>query len=255
MTMERHARITPRDLELLAFIAEHRLVLAGHVQAHLGLSVRAAHGRLRSLHTSGYITQRRLFHHQPSCYQITRQGLAAIGSSYRAPRIDLACYAHDIGTAWLWLAARHGSLGPAREVISERRLRSEDARRDPACEPLGVRLGGPGPRGVLRLHYPDLLLLLPANRRVAVELELTGKGRGRREEILSGYGADPRIDAVLYLVENTAIGRAVSSSARILGIGQLVHVQRFQWGQTAPRPPAPVAARQQLRAQNPEIAR
>ncbi len=236
------ARLTERDLRLLEFIADHRLVLACHVQTLLETSAAVTYGRLRSLTTGGYLRQRKVFHRQPGCYQITRKGLAAIDSGYLPPQIDLARYRHDVGVAWLWLAARSGAFGLARDVISERRLRSHDASPERSGEPLGVRLGGYGPGGKPRLHYPDLLIVLAAGQRVAVELELTAKGRTRRETILSGYAVDSRIDAVLYLAQHPAIARSVRSSARMLGVANRVHVQPFRWSPAAMRAPAPIRA-------------
>src|SRR5437660_1348058 len=96
--------ITHRDREVLLFAAEHRLVLAEHVAALLGTSAGAASGRLRALCSAGLLARRTVFHRQPACYQTTRQGLAAIGSSLPAPRFDVAGYLHDAGLAWLWLA-------------------------------------------------------------------------------------------------------------------------------------------------------
>jgi hypothetical protein len=219
------ARLTDRDQELLAFMAEHRFVLAGHVQSLLGISPSAAAARLRALSAAGFIASRRIFHHQPAAHQITRKGLRTIASSLPVPRIDLRCYQHDIDLAWLWLVAHGGAFGPLRSAVSERQMRSTDAVVARSGAPLGVRLGGVGPHGVERLHYPDLMLLAPGGQRIAVELELSAKGRTRRERILAGYGADARIDAVLYLVKDAALARSIQASARRLGISPRVHVQ------------------------------
>ncbi len=248
-------RITERDLELLGFLAEHRLVLTAHAQALLGISEDAANGRLRALASAGFLRREPGFQGQPSCHLITRKGLAAVGCRYRSPRIDLRCYRHDVGVAWLWLAARAGRFGPLRELISERRLRSLDADPDRSDEPVGVRLGGFGPAGKPRLHYPDLLLVLEGGHRIAVELELTSKGRARREKILLGFAADSRIDLVLYLVDRRATGRAIQASARQIGISELVRAQWVQW-EEVPRPGGgrTIAARERARSA-PAVAR
>jgi hypothetical protein len=107
-------------------------------------------------------------------------------------------------------------------------MRSRDGA-DPSAEPFGIRLGGYGAGGRPRLHYPDLLLDTNCGHRVAIELELSGKKRTHRETILSGYSVDRRIDAVLYLVDDPAVARALSASVRRLGLESLVHVQRFTW--------------------------
>ena len=229
-------RLTPRDLELLAFAAEHRLILSDHARALLGMSAEAARTRLGALSRAGHLTPQQPFHRRTRCYQISRPGLDAIASDLGPPRrLDLRSYDHEAGAAWLWLAAGAGRFGPVREVVAERRLRSLDARPERDGPPLGVRLGGAGPRGQPRIHYPDLLLITPDGRRIALELELSSKGRVRREKILAGYGADARIDAVLYLVKDRRIGRSIQDSARRLGIGALVHVQPVSL------PPGPAA--------------
>jgi hypothetical protein len=227
---QRAARITARDLEVLAFVADHRLVLAAQIQALLGVSADATRARLGALSKAGLLSQQRLFHRQPACYQITRNGLAIIASELPRPNLDLRCYGHDIGLAWLWLAARAGAFGRVREVLSERQMRSRDGRADRGGEPLAVRLGGFGAGGRQRLHYPDLLLATATAHRVALELELSGKGRSRREGILAGYAADARIDAVIYLVNRPGLQRQLQASAAGLGVSSLVHVKRFHWG-------------------------
>jgi hypothetical protein len=230
----RDVRLTERDLRVLSFMAEHRLVLETHIQKLLGTSADATRTRLRALARAGYVTHRRVFDGEPALCQIRRPGLAATASRLQPPRLKLACYAHDIGAAWLCLAAREGTFGPMREVIAERELRSHDGRVERDGEPYGVRLGGVGPHGRERLHYPDLLLITPEGRRIAVELELSSKGNRRREQILGGYAADARIDAVLYLVENPSLARAIERSAERVGGDDRVHVQYFRWGGRAP---------------------
>jgi hypothetical protein len=223
-------RLTSRDLETLTFAAEHRVVLADHVAALRGVSATAAASRLRSLSKAGYLTSHRPFDRGPACFQIARSGLEAIGADLKAPRrLDLRSCEHELGAAWLWLAASSGTFGPLREVLGERRMRSSDASPERPGAPHGVRLGGVGPGGRERLHYPDLLLIDSGGRRIAIELELSSKGRARREKILAGYAADARVDAVLYLVRDRRIGRAIQKSARRLGIGALVHVQRVEF--------------------------
>jgi hypothetical protein len=228
-TQRSATQLTERDRCLLDFVADHRLVLATQVQALLGTSDSATRARLRALSGAGYLKSQRLFHQQPGCFQVTRRGLSAIGSQLPGPRIDLRSYMHDVGLGWLWLSARAGKFGPVAEVLSERQLRSRDGLPGSGGERLGVRMFGFGPRGREQLHYPDLILRTPDGKRIAIELELTAKGRTRREKILSGYAADRKIDAVVYLVNRPQVARSVAASARKLGISELVHVQPFAW--------------------------
>jgi len=235
-------RLTDTDLELLTFLAEHRLALASHVAVLLGTSAPAATARLNRLDRAGLLKRRDAFPGEPRSYQITRNGLAIIGSPLPAPRVDLRAYAHDVGVAWLWLAARTGTFGPLQEITGERRLRSTDGAREHGAEPLAVRLGGFGPHGTERHHYPDLVIRTADGRRIALELELTQKTRTRLETILSGYGADPRFDGVVYLVQSPAVARAVRAAARRLGISERVHIRRVRSTVSRSASPAALAA-------------
>lgn len=226
-------RITERDRALLGFVAEHRLVLATHARALMGTSLAAAYSRLAQLSKAGFLSRATVFDREPGCYQLTRAGLAAIDSRLPPPRLDLRGYRHDVGVAWLWLAAESGVFGELGAIVSERRMRSEDGARHAEGtlddRPHAVRLGGVGPGGRPRLHYPDLVLVDPSGHRIAIELELSSKGRARREGILAGYAADPRIDAVLYLCAEDSVARGIRLSAARVGIGPLIHVQRVSW--------------------------
>jgi hypothetical protein len=233
-TAPRRIRLGEQDLAVLWFLAEHRFALPDHVASLLGVTVEAAKVRLAKLVSAGYVTRAPLFRKQPPMHLIAGAGLAVIGSRLPAPQIDVHSYVHDVGVAWLWLAARHGTFGPLLEITGERRLRSHDAARDPGTEPLAVKLGGVGPRGAERLHYPDLLLKTADGRRIALELELSSKGRVRLEKILAGYGSDPRIDGVVYLVQTAVVARSVQAAARRLGTASLVHIQRARPTVTSP---------------------
>jgi hypothetical protein len=239
-------RITDRDRAALEFASEHRLVLAAHVQALLGVSAAGSYRRLRALSVAGLLVCDRIFHTRPGCYRITGKGLAVIGSELARPAIDLRCYDHDVGVAWLWLAARNGAFGDLSQVLSERRLRSHDAGQDGRADPLGVRLGGRGPRGAARLHYPDLMLTDTGGHRIALELELSGKSRTRLEGILAGYAVDARMDAVVYLADDVRVAHRVRAAARKLGISSLVHVQRVSYGGAGR--PSPGRASERIRS-------
>jgi MarR family len=245
--VSRRSDVSQIDLELLAFLAEHRFVLPDHAAALLRVTPRTASRRLARLVDGGYVREASVFNDQPPMYLIKRAGLAAVGSQLPTPRLDLHSYEHDVGLAWLWLAAQRGTFGPLAEIVSERTLRSRDGARArgpdaaalgpdaAACaEPLGIRKGGAGARGAERLHYPDLLLRTVDGRHVALELELSPKARVRVESILAAYAADPRIAGVVYLVQSQTVARSVEQAARRVGASHLVHLQRVRL--TAPIP-------------------
>lgn len=224
--MDPDGLLTAADHRLLRFIGEHRFVLPGHAAALLRTSDEAAGSRLQELAGAGYLIEEPVLAGQPVAYRGTRLGLDVIGSELRPLPISLTNYWHDVGAAWLWLAAGNGAFGPMRELVAERVMRSRDARG--LDDPFGVRLGGLGRDGRERLHYPDLLTVDPAGRRLAIELEITAKGPADRERILAGYAADARIAKVLYVVYEPRVGRALSAAVSRLGISSLVAIQRVR---------------------------
>jgi hypothetical protein len=231
--------LTDADRALLAFAAEHRFVLAAQVALLLGASDATAGARLRRLGRAGYLRRVRELHRGPAWHQITAPGLRAISSELPAPRgFDLATHRHDAGLGWLMLAARAGRLGGVRRVVSEREMRSGDGRASAAEPCYGVRLGGVGPGGRDRLHYPDMVIVTDTGHRIAFELELTTKEPERRARILTGYAADPRIDTVVYLVDRAAAARAIERSVRRLGLRELVAVREVTLGRDARATPA-----------------
>jgi hypothetical protein len=241
-------QITERDLTLLAFAAEHRFVIAAQVAVLLSATEAAADARLRALGKGGYLRSERKLFRQPASHQITRDGLRAAASDLPVPHpVDLAVYRHDLGLGWLMLAARRGRFGSMADVVSERRMRSHDGRDPARSERFGVRRGGVGADGRERLHYPDMVAVTASGHRVAFELELSTKTRDRREGILAAYGADRDVDAVVYLVERAAVGRAIQRSAARVGVQDRVHVQKVSFGGSPPAPSAARAAERVLR--------
>jgi hypothetical protein len=251
----RSAHLGQRDRRLLEFAARHRLVLAAQVATLLGVTTPTARDRLRRLSRAGYLRSVRELS-GPGCYLIERRGLNAVGSRLPAARsLNRAEYEHDVGLGWLWLAAQRGVFGRLDAVVSERQMRSHDARRDRHTDALGVRLGGVGPRGGEPLHYPDLLLECGTGHRVAVELELTGKSRLRREAILGGYAVDARVDLVLYLVAERSVGEAIERAAARTGVSSLVRVQMIRLDPPAKATSGRAASRRRLRSAGTATAR
>jgi DNA-binding transcriptional ArsR family regulator len=243
------------DAELLRFAGEHRFVLASQLARLLDRPLPSVQRTLRRLRAAGLLKSERLLRHEPAAYRVTRAGLATAGSDLRAPgAIDLAEYRHDVGLAWLDVAARRGRFGEVREVVGERRMRSEDRRADrPDGAPRhGVALApGRGPR----LHYPDLTVVTGGGHRVAFELELSTKAPAHRERILAAYAADPRVDVVVYLVPTRAAGEAILRSATRAGARDKLRVQRFAWaGGRAPGEPPHAARRAPVARRRPREA-
>jgi hypothetical protein len=225
--------VTDADRAVLAFLAEHRFVRTNQVAALLGVTSGTAVQRLSRLRREGYIESDGIYFRQPNHHMITRHGLAVIDSRLPLPKFDQREYRHDVGVAYLWLAARAGAFGAVRAMHSDREMRSVDGRAADGVERFGLRTAGSGPKGGPLTHYPDLLLETAAGHRVAVELELTIKSRARLDGIIRRYAADRRVDAVLYLVDGPGVAREVTRAAARAGAADLVHVQAIRWTERA----------------------
>jgi hypothetical protein len=221
----------PRERAVLEFLAEHRLGIAPQVGALLQCSPGVAQQQLRALGAVGRARSERIFAGRPSTWRITAAGLRAVGSPLTPPRLDLSHYAHDLGLGWLWLAARSGSFGELAALHSERAMRSHDARADARGDHgdgvglFGVGVGTIGSRGREQRHYPDLLLDTGTGRRIAIELELSGKSALRLASIMLSYAGDTRVDSVLYLVPDRRLAARIAGAAHDAGAARLVHVQ------------------------------
>ena len=221
---------------MLAFAAEHRLVLAAQLAVLVDTTPAATSTRLLALTAAGYLRRERRILGERPCFQITTAGLRAAGSDLQRPHdLDLAGYRHDAGLGWLMVAAERGRFGALREIISERRMRSADRRSAGPAQRFGVRLGGIGPGGQDRVHYPDLLVVTETGHRIAFELELTPKAPARLEQILAGYSADRKLDLVVYLVDREATRSAVTRAAARLGVSSTLRVQTVRLGHGATR--------------------
>jgi hypothetical protein len=227
MAPEPEFPLSRADLSLLGPLAEHRLLIVPQVALLLGVSDRTAARRLARLHGAGLVLHRQIFAGAPHAVRITSPGLRVIDSSLKAPNLNLNEYRHDVGVAWLWLAARGGSFGSLTGMTSDRRMQSEDAGRlaSGGWARWGIGVGLFGPHGNPQRHYPDLMLETASGHRVGVELELTSKSVRRMDRIMWAYASDARIDHVLYLAGNQRIAQRVTDSARRAGIGDRVHVK------------------------------
>jgi len=221
----------PRDAELLAFIASHRAALPAQLAALTGLRPSTVRNRLQALGRAGLVRHRPVASGHPAARLITPAGLQLLGRPAGRSELKPAEYLHDIAAGWLWLAARDGAFGPVRAIRTERELRSHDGLPRPAGdsdrEPLGVRRLDTGPRGRERLHHPDLELETAAGQRVAIELELTPKADRELDGILAAYAADPRVDAVVYVIGEDGLEAKVRRAAARAGAEGKLFVRRF----------------------------
>ncbi len=202
--------LTNRDIEILDWINRLGAVGAKHVAVRFEMNDQPAYRRLNRLVKEGLLAYHRLLFHCPGLYVATRKAL-----SWRGPS-GLALYEVTPGLfEHTWqvasVAAALGRDLSGWQVWSERELRWHERQEQKLLA--SARVGTKGDRDVL--HRPDLVLVSPQGRLVAVEVELTTKERPRLVKICRGWARARHVDAVYYLAApqvDVAVRRAVSET-------------------------------------------
>jgi hypothetical protein len=192
---------TERDAEIVGWVGRLGAAGAEHVAGRFQMGRSQCYERLSGLLAGGLLEQHTLLHRRPGLYVATRAGLRWRGLE----RLG-ACSVRPGGFEHAWEVA-NAAVALERalsgwEVLGEReiRLREREEERLLASARVGVLPGGGA-----ALHRPDLVLVGPGGRAVAVEVELSVKARGRLEGICRGWARARHLERVYYL----AVLRAV----------------------------------------------
>ncbi len=221
-------RLTQRDVELVAWVGRWRSVLAAQVQARFGIGAVVCYRRLRGLVDMGLLFQRQVFCGEPGVYVATAGGLAVADVCLPAARLDLATYRHDLAAVWVALAveaeiAGNGSVGL--RVVGDREFRALVSG-GAAARQFGLSGLGAG-RG--RGGIPDVAVVDEEGRvLVALEVELSAKGRARLARVLGAYGRQPHLRRVVYLTDRAGVAASVQRAAQRAAVDDLVEVRRCE---------------------------
>ena len=149
---------------------------------------------------AGLVESRRFFAGQPNVVWPTRAGVQLVRPGWRARPPTLALLAHHHAVSRVRLAIER--RGHGRDWVCERILYKERATPD--------------------AHVADGLYRSSRGPLTAVEVELTLKAADRLRDIVRDLTLDH--EAVLYVVGDATIGRAVDAAARSTGDRERVHI-------------------------------
>ena len=200
---------TEKDAEIVGWIGRIGAAGAEHVMARFGMGRSWCYARLSSLVADGLLVQRVLLYREPGLYLATAEGLRWRGlQRLGIYRVGAGGFQHAREVAAAAVALHGGLSGWA--LLSEREIRAAESDRGELVASVRV---GELPGGRAALHRPDLALISPDGRVLAIEVELSVKAPRRLAAICRGYARARHIDQVYYLAVPAparAVGRAVA---------------------------------------------
>lgn len=196
--------LTERDAQIVDWLGRIGAAGAMHVSERFGMHLRIAHERLRSLIRAGMLEHDAILWRRPGVYLATRRGLRWQGlGRLTVARITPGGFEHAWQVATTAVAL-HGAL-PEWRLLGEREIRALEI--DEGKLIASARLNGRG--DMAPLHRPDLALVSPSGRVVAIEVERAVKAPARLRSICRGWARARHVSCVYYLAAPPA-GRAVS---------------------------------------------
>lgn len=166
-----------------------------HITARYKISATTAYARLRKVISVGLLSYERVIHNKPGCYTVTKEGSKMDSIELPAIRqISLAKYNHAklIADLSIKLSEQYQT-----RFIPERELRFE------------MDWEGVGNRG----HLPDGALDVE-DKRVAIEVELSTKGKRRLQNIVKSYLKNFQYKEVWYFCGSKEVKNLVQEQAR-----------------------------------------
>jgi DNA-binding MarR family transcriptional regulator len=189
-------KLTERDMEMLNFINDFGFCEMPQIEKRFSLKKPRSYQLIKRLIKTGFLRHERVFYGQHGIYRLTRKGSRCTELPPLA-RITLANYKHDIELIEVYLKLR--DLHPEAQWISERKLKRDKY------------IDGLGKRG----HLPDGMLIFPDGKEVAIEIELTAKGKNRVEKILKWYAGEFDIKEVWYYCPPSVVAFMKANAARM----------------------------------------
>jgi len=186
--------ITRRDVDLLNWINGFGFVNIDQITVRYKISRETAYARLRKLIAHHYLLHERLLQNKPGHYRVTKEGAEFNPLGLKPLKyVSLGKYPHTkiIVDLSLKLAEKYQA-----QFITERELRL-----DMECDVVGHR--GHLADGVLEFE----------DKRIAIEVELTTKGRRRLRKITTGYLSNFSFKEVWYFCGSKEVMNLVQSQS------------------------------------------
>ena len=207
----RRLSLTPRDEDLVRWVARHGLVSADQVGRRFFPSMWAAWRRLRRLEAAGLLRREPAFRDLPFVVRATGAGARLAACDVLPARLDAGLLRHAL--AVVDLSEELLASTPGAQWVTERELRRDR-----------MRAARTDPKERQR-RTPDGLLVLSGGRRVAVELDLTPKRTRKLEQLADAYALDPDVECVWWFLPSTAAAARMRELVSERGLEHLIEVR------------------------------
>jgi hypothetical protein len=172
-------KLTERDIDIICFINEFGFCEMVQIEKRFFLNKPRNYEIMRRLVGNGFVRHERIFFGRHGIYYVRPKG-AKYTNLPSLDRIYNGQYDHQISIIEVYLKLR--KQYPDAHWISERKLKHDKF------------YDGVGKSG----HVSDGLLIFPDDRQIAIEVEMSVKGKNRIEKIFKGYGKQFTIKEVWY---------------------------------------------------------
>jgi predicted transcriptional regulator len=205
-------QLTKRDREILGFINETGICVMPQIQREFNLKFPRSYQVMKRLIEGGYVLHDQIFRNQYGIYYLTSKGaenttLPAIST------VSLGGYKHQLLITDI--RQKLCNKYPNTKWISERHLKQQKF------------YYGIGKTG----HVADGMLIFP-DKKIAIEVELSLKGKHRLESIFSAYGGQLDIEEAWYFCADQLIRPLTALSKnksyiKIHSLGEFLYEQQF----------------------------
>ena len=170
-------QITDRDIEILKFINEFGFCEMPQLEKRFSFKTPRSYKVMQRLIKAELVIHERILHNRPGVFYLTHRG-AEHTDLPMIMRVPIAIYKHQITIIEAYF--KFIQKFPYVQWISERRMKRDKFQ------------DGIGKRG----HIADGILIFPDQKKIAIEIELSAKGKRRISEIFRNYGAQHVIKEV-----------------------------------------------------------
>ena len=181
-------KMTKRDIAIMEFIHEFWFCEITQIEQKFGLKKPRSYQIMQRLVREKLVIHERVFHGRNGIFYLSRLG----ASHFDLPamtNVPIAIYDHQLAIIDMYFKLMH--LYPEAQWVSERKLI-----RDRFAKGIGS-IG----------HVADGLLVFPDDRQIAIEVELTMKGKLRLEKIFKAYAGQFQIKEIWYFCSPEIISK------------------------------------------------